>query len=60
MSAAPITCKAVVAFGPKLPLQVVDIIVALPRAGEVRLKVVASAVCAWSEDPYGAYAARSG
>jgi S-(hydroxymethyl)glutathione dehydrogenase/alcohol dehydrogenase len=45
MSAAPITCKAVVAFGPKLPLQVVDIIVAPPRAGEVRLKVVASAVC---------------
>jgi len=45
MSAEPIRCRAVVAHGPKAPLVVEDIIVAPPRAGEVRVKITHSAVC---------------
>lgn len=40
-----ITCKAAVAFEPKKPMQVVDICVAPPKAGEVRVKVIANALC---------------
>ena len=40
-----ITCKAAVAFEPKKPMQVVDINVAPPKAGEVRVKVIANALC---------------
>lgn len=40
----PITCKAMVAFGVN-DLQECDIVVAPPRAGEVRVKVVANALC---------------
>ena len=45
MAAAAIVCKAAVAFGPKEELKVVEIVVAPPKAGEVRVKIVASAVC---------------
>eukprot|EP01063_Lacrimia_lanifica_P026674 TRINITY_DN3639_c0_g1_i1.p1 TRINITY_DN3639_c0_g1~~TRINITY_DN3639_c0_g1_i1.p1 ORF type:complete len:400 (+),score=191.73 TRINITY_DN3639_c0_g1_i1:57-1202(+) len=40
-----IKCKAAVAYAAKEPLKVVDINVAPPRAGEVRVKVVANALC---------------
>ena len=40
-----IVCKAAVAFAPNEPLQVVEVSVAPPRAGEVRLKVIANALC---------------
>eukprot|EP00606_Chrysophyceae_sp_TOSAG23-5_P000120 GSChrysophyteH2.ASY1.ANO1.1255.1 assembled CDS len=41
----PITCKAAVAWAPNEPLKVETILVAAPKAGEVRLKVVANALC---------------
>ncbi len=40
-----IVCKAAVAFEPKKPLSVVDIRVAPPKRGEVRVKVIANALC---------------
>jgi len=40
-----ITCKAAVAWGPKEPLDITDIQVAPPKAGEVRIKVIANALC---------------
>ena len=40
----PITCKAAVAFGVN-DLRVETIVVAPPKAGEVRLKVAANALC---------------
>jgi len=42
--AQPIECKALVAFGVN-DLREVEIIVAPPKAGEVRVKVVANALC---------------
>lgn len=42
--AKPIECKAMVAFGVN-DLREVDIVVAPPKAGEVRVKVVANALC---------------
>jgi len=42
---APIACKAVVAVAAKAPLVVADVLVAPPKAGEVRLRVVSAAVC---------------
>ena len=41
----PITCKAAVAFAPKQPLEVVDVVVAPPQAGEVRIKIMFTALC---------------
>jgi len=41
----PITCKAAVAWAPKTPLDVTDIQVAPPKAGEVRIKVISNALC---------------
>lgn len=41
----PITCKAMVARGPKQPLVEETITVDPPKAGEVRVKVVANALC---------------
>jgi S-(hydroxymethyl)glutathione dehydrogenase / alcohol dehydrogenase len=41
----PITCKAMVARAPKMPLTEEEIIVDPPKAGEVRVKVVANALC---------------
>lgn len=40
-----ITCKAAVAFAPNEPMQVVDIQIEPPRKGEVRVKVIANALC---------------
>jgi len=40
-----ITCKAAVAWEAKKPLDVTDIQVAPPRAGEVRVKVISNALC---------------
>ncbi|MBD9599683.1 S-(hydroxymethyl)glutathione dehydrogenase/class III alcohol dehydrogenase [Pseudomonas sp. PDM10] len=45
MSAVTIKSKAAVAFGPGQPLQLVDIDVAPPKAGEVRVRIVATGVC---------------
>ncbi len=44
-SGKTITCKAAVAWEPKKPLDVTDVNVAPPKAGEVRVKVVANALC---------------
>ena len=44
MAAQPITCKAMVAFGVN-DLREEEIIVAPPKAGEVRVKVVCNALC---------------
>ncbi|KFH17945.1 Zn-containing alcohol dehydrogenase, partial [Toxoplasma gondii MAS] len=44
-SAKPITCKAVVCFAPGDPLQVTDIVVAPPKEGEVRIKILYAALC---------------
>jgi S-(hydroxymethyl)glutathione dehydrogenase/alcohol dehydrogenase len=41
----PIICKAAVAWGPNLPLKVENITVDPPKAGEVRIKVIANALC---------------
>jgi S-(hydroxymethyl)glutathione dehydrogenase/alcohol dehydrogenase len=41
----PIRCKAMVARAPKQPLVLEEITVDPPRAGEVRVKVVANALC---------------
>ncbi|KAL7536928.1 hypothetical protein ACHAXR_007483, partial [Thalassiosira sp. AJA248-18] len=41
----PIACKAMVARGPKQPLALETITVDPPRAGEVRVKVIANALC---------------
>ena len=41
----PIKCKAMVARGPKQPLTCEEITVDPPKAGEVRVKVVANALC---------------
>jgi len=40
-----ITCKAAVAWEPKKPLDITDIQIAPPQAGEVRVKVMANALC---------------
>ncbi len=41
----PITCKAAIAWAPKEPLIIETIEVAPPKAGEVRIKVLTTAVC---------------
>lgn len=41
----PIQCKAAVAWAPNEPLRTETITVAPPKAGEVRLKIVANALC---------------
>ncbi|WP_414829317.1 S-(hydroxymethyl)glutathione dehydrogenase/class III alcohol dehydrogenase [Alteromonas sp. H39] len=45
MSAKTITCRAAVAWGPGEPLKIENVDVAPPKAGEVRIKVIASGVC---------------
>ena len=40
-----ITCSAAVAWAAKEPLEVTEIRVAPPKAGEVRVKVIANALC---------------
>ena len=46
----PIKCKAMVARGPKQPLTCEEITVDPPKAGEVRVKVVANALCHTGEN----------
>ncbi len=41
----PIVCKAAVAWAPNESLKVEMVTVAPPRAGEVRLKIFANALC---------------
>lgn len=41
----PIECKAAIAWEAKKPLEVTDIIVDTPKRGEVRVKVIANALC---------------
>ena len=41
----PIVCKAAVAWAPNEPLTVEMVTVAPPKAGEVRLKIIANALC---------------
>ncbi|CAE7733143.1 adh5, partial [Symbiodinium microadriaticum] len=43
--AQPIKCRAAVAWAPNEPLKVETIIVDPPRTGEVRLKIIANALC---------------
>ncbi|KAF8778305.1 Alcohol dehydrogenase class-3 like protein [Argiope bruennichi] len=45
MEGKPIQCKAAVAWEPKKPLSLETIEVAPPKAGEVRIKILATAVC---------------
>lgn len=58
-----IKSRAAVAFGPKQPLEVVEVDVEMPKAGEVLVKIVASGVChtdAYTlsgEDPEGVFPA---
>ena len=40
-----IKCWAAVAFKPNEPMHVVEIMVAAPKANEVRVKVIANALC---------------
>jgi len=40
-----IKCKAAVAWGPNKPLDVTEIEVQPPKAGEIRIRVVANALC---------------
>lgn len=42
---SPIECKAAIAWGPKQPLQVDTVLIDPPKAGEVRIKIVATALC---------------
>jgi len=57
----PIECQAMIAFAPNEPLRKETIIVAPPKAGEVRVKVIANALChtdvyTWSgQDPEGLF-----
>ena len=41
----PITCKAAVAWAAQKPLEVTDVNIAPPEAGEVRVKIIATALC---------------
>ncbi|PFH34156.1 Zn-containing alcohol dehydrogenase [Besnoitia besnoiti] len=41
----PLTCKAAVCFGPGEPLQLTDVVVDPPKEGEVRIKILYSALC---------------
>merc|ERR1712063_4249 len=56
-----IKCRAAVAWGPKEPLTIEEVEVGPPKAGEVRVKVVATGVChtdAYTlsgDDPEGAF-----
>lgn len=45
MSAETITCKAAIAWEAGKPLSIEEVQVALPKTGEVRIKIVATGVC---------------
>lgn len=57
----PVKCKAAVAWGPKQPVKIEEVIVDPPKAGEVRVRVVANALCHTDiftlngEDPEGLF-----
>eukprot|EP01084_Bolivina_argentea_P128015 226354_1 len=59
----PITCRAAVAFEAKKPLKVVDVEVAPPQRGEVRVQITHTALCHTDaftlsgEDPEGLFPA---
>jgi S-(hydroxymethyl)glutathione dehydrogenase/alcohol dehydrogenase len=61
LAGKPIRCKAAVMFAVKEPLKITEIEVAPPKKGEVRLQVIANALChtdvyTWGgEDPEGLY-----
>ena len=61
-----ITCKAAVAWEAKAPLSIEEIQVAPPKAGEVRIKIIATGVCHTDaftlsgEDPEGVFPAIMG
>lgn len=63
MSAEPIQCKAAVAWKAGAPLSIENVEVAPPRAGEVRIKLMATGVCHTDaftlsgEDPEGVFPA---
>jgi Zn-dependent alcohol dehydrogenase len=40
-----IRCKAAIAWGPNKPLDITEVEVAPPKAGEIRVKVIANALC---------------
>lgn len=42
---ATITCKAAVCFEANKPFEIVEVFVAPPKVGEVRVKVIANALC---------------
>ena len=42
---AALVCKAAVAYKPNAPLVIEEVEVAAPKAGEVRIKIIATAVC---------------
>lgn len=41
----PIQCKAAIAWAPNQPLEITDVIVEPPKAGEVRIKITHTALC---------------
>lgn len=45
MQNKPIECKAAIAWAPNAPLEVTTVVVSPPQAGEVRIKIVATALC---------------
>ncbi|KAL0480291.1 alcohol dehydrogenase [Acrasis kona] len=45
MSNQPIKCKAAVAWEPNKPLSIEEVEVAAPKKGEVRVRIIASALC---------------
>lgn len=57
----PITCKAAVCWNAKEDFVIEDVIVGAPRAGEVRIKILATGVCHTDEytrsgaDPEGVF-----
>ena len=63
MSAQTITCKAAIAWEAGKPLSIEDVQVAPPKAGEVRVRIVATGVCHTDaftlsgEDPEGIFPA---
>ncbi|MCD8523960.1 MAG: S-(hydroxymethyl)glutathione dehydrogenase/class III alcohol dehydrogenase [Saccharospirillaceae bacterium] len=63
MTAETLTCRAAIAWGPGQPLSVEEVQVAPPKAGEVRVRIVATGVCHTDaftlsgEDPEGIFPA---
>lgn len=45
MTLGPLKCRAAIAYAPNKPLVIEEINVAVPKSGEVRVKMVATGVC---------------